>query len=132
MSLLEIIVKDFNMNQLFSFMKTYSGVRIYLWKTDEAELCSLSDPSYLSDIVVEKDALDEWKKICELGDDVVKHVNVVDKVNLKQYFKYEVPDYAPLKPVEILVLNHLWMVEIYGNDEKRLNNNQLTHKQEIG
>jgi len=131
-SLLEIIVKDFNMNQLFSFMKTYSGVRIYLWKTDEAELCSLSDPSYLSDIVVEKDALDEWKKICELGDDVVKHVNVVDKVNLKQYFKYEVPDYAPLKPVEILVLNHLWMVEIYGNDEKRLNNNQLTHKQEIG
>jgi len=53
-------------------------------------------------------------------------------VNLKQYFKYEVPDYAPLKPVEILVLNHLWMVEIYGNDEKRLNNNQLTHKQEIG
>gem|GEM_PF-1844122 len=129
---MEIIVKDFNMNQLFSFMKTYSGVRIYLWKTDEAELCSLSDPSYLSDIVVEKDALDEWKKICELGDDVVKHVNVVDKVNLKQYFKYEVPDYAPLKPVEILVLNHLWMVEIYGNDEKRLNNNQLTHKQEIG
>lgn len=132
MSLLEIIVKDFNMNQLFSFMKTYSGVRIYLWKTDEAELCSLSDPSYLSDIVVEKDALDEWKKICELGDDVVKHVNVVDKVNLKQYFKYEVPDYAPLKPVEILVLNHLWMVEIYGNDEKRLNNNYLAHKQEIG
>ena len=132
MSLLEIIVKDFNLNQLFSFMKTYSGVRIYLWKTDEAELCSLSDPSYLSDIVVEKDALDEWKKICELGDDVVKHVNVVDKVNLKQYFKYEVPDYAPLKPVEILVLNHLWMVEIYGNDEKRLNDNQLTHKQEIG
>ena len=132
MSLLEIIVKDFNMNQLFSFMKTYSGVRIYLWKTDEAELCSLSDPSYLSDIVVEKDALDEWKKICELEDDVVKHVNVVDKVNLKQYFKYEVPDYAPLKPVEILVLNHLWMVEIYGNDEKRLNDNQLTHKQEIG
>ena len=132
MSLLEIIVKDFNLNQLFSFMKTYSGVRIYLWKTDEAELCSLSDPSYLSDIVVEKDALDEWKKICELEDDVVKHVNVVDKVNLKQYFKYEVPDYAPLKPVEILVLNHLWMVEIYGNDEKRLNNNQLTHKQEIG
>jgi len=131
-SLLEIIVKDFNLNQLFSFMKTYSGVRIYLWKTDEAELCSLSDPSYLSDIVVEKDALDEWKKICELGDDVVKHVNVVDKVNLKQYFKYEVPDYAPLKPVEILVLNHLWMVEIYGNDEKRLNDNQLTHKQEIG
>jgi len=131
-SLLEIIVKDFNMNQLFSFMKTYSGVRIYLWKTDEAELCSLSDPSYLSDIVVEKDALDEWKKICELEDDVVKHVNVVDKVNLKQYFKYEVPDYAPLKPVEILVLNHLWMVEIYGNDEKRLNDNQLTHKQEIG
>ena len=132
MSLLEIIVKDFNLNQLFSFMKTYSGVRIYLWKTDEAELCSLSDPSYLSDIVVEKDALDEWKKICELGDDVVKHVNVVDKVNLKQYFKYEVPDYAPLKPVEILVLNHLWMVEIYGNDEKRLNNNHLAHKQEIG
>ena len=120
------------MNQLFSFMKTYSGVRIYLWKTDEAELCSLSDPSYLSDIVVEKDALDEWKKICELGDDVVKYVNVVDKVNLKQYFKYEVPDYAPLKPVEILVLNHLWMVEIYGNDEKRLNNNHLAHKQEIG
>ena len=113
MSVLKIIVKDFKLNQLFSFMKTYSGVRIYLWKTDEAELCSLSDPSYLSDIVVEKDALDEWKQICELGDDVVKHVNVVDKVDLKQYFKYEVPDYVPLQNVEILVLNYLWIVEIW-------------------
>ena len=112
-----IIVKDFNLNQLFSFMKTYSGVRIYLWKTEEAELCSSSDPSYISDIIVEKDAFDEWKKICELGDDVVKRVNVVDKVDLKQYFKYEVPDYAPLQNVEILVLNHLWMVEISGNDK---------------
>jgi hypothetical protein len=98
-------------------MKTYSGVRIYLWKTEEAELCSSSDPSYASDIIVEKDAFDEWKKICELGDDVVKHVNVVDKVDIKQYFKYDVPDYLPLQNVEILVLNHLWMVEIWGNDK---------------
>ena len=113
MSVLKIIVKDFNLNQLFSFMVVYSGLRIYLWKTEEAELCSISDPSYISDIIVEKDALDEWKKICELGDDVVKHVNVVDKVDLKQYFKYEVPDYVPLQNVEILVLNYLWIVEIW-------------------
>ena len=113
MSVLKIIVKDFNLNQLFSFMVVYSGLRIYLWKTEEAELCSNSDPSYISDIIVEKDALDEWKKICELGDDVVKHVNVVDKVDLKQYFKYEVPDYVPLQNVEILVLNYLWIVEIW-------------------
>jgi len=112
-SVLKIIVKDFNLNQLFSFMVVYSGLRIYLWKTEEAELCSISDPSYISDIIVEKDALDEWKKICELGDDVVKHVNVVDKVDLKQYFKYEVPDYVPLQNVEILVLNYLWIVEIW-------------------
>ena len=112
-----IIVKDFNLNQLFSFMETYSGVRIYLWKTEEAELCSLSDPSYIPDITVEKAALDEWKKICELGDDVVKHINVVDKVDLKQYFKYEVPDFTPLKPIEILVLNHMWMIEIWENDK---------------
>ena len=114
---MKIIVKDFNLNQLFSFMVVYSGLRIYLWKTEEAELCSISDPSYISDIIVEKDALDEWKKICELGDDVVKHVNVVDKVDLKQYFKYEVPDYAPLKPIEILVLNHLWIVEIWKDSQ---------------
>ena len=110
---MKIIVKDFNLNQLFSFMVVYSGLRIYLWKTEEAELCSISDPSYISDIIVEKDALDEWKQICELGDDVVKHVNVVDKVDLKQYFKYEVPDYVPLQNVEILVLNYLWIVEIW-------------------
>jgi len=118
-----IIVKDFNLNQLFSFMETYSGVRIYLWKTEEAELCSFSDPSYVLGITVEKAALDEWKKICELGDDVVKHINVVDKVDLKQYFKYEVPDFTPLKPIEILVLNHLWMIEIWENDKT---NDKLT------
>jgi len=116
-SVLKIIVKDFNLNQLFSFMETYSGVRIYLWKTEEAELCSLSDPSYIPDIIVEKDALEEWKKICELGDDATRRVNVVDKVDLKQYFKYEVPDYVPLKPIEIMVLNHLWMVEVWENGE---------------
>jgi len=108
----KIIVKDFDLNRLFSFMETYSGVRIYLWKTDDAELCSWSNPSYVSDIIVERDALNEWKKICELGDDVVKNVNVVDKVDLKQYFKYNVPDYVPLQDIDILVLNHLWMVEI--------------------
>jgi len=110
-----IIVKDFDLDNLFSFMAVYSGLRIYLWKTEEAELCSNSDPSYISDIIVERDALNEWKKICELGDDIVKYVNVVGKVDLKQYFKYDVADYVPLKPIEILVLNHLWMVEIWEN-----------------
>jgi len=33
-----IIVKDFDLDNLFSFMAVYSGLRIYLWKTEEAEL----------------------------------------------------------------------------------------------
>lgn len=114
---MKIIVKDFDLNKLFSFMSVYSGLSIYLWKTDDAELCSLSNPSYISGIIVERDALNDWKKICELEDDIVKNVNVVDKVDLKQYFKYNVPDYVPLQDIEILVLNHLWMLEIWKDSQ---------------
>jgi hypothetical protein len=115
--IMKIIVKDFDLNKLFSFMSVYSGLSIYLWKTDDAELCSLSNPSYISGIIVERDALNDWKKICELEDDIVKNVNVVDKVDLKQYFKYNVPDYVPLQDIEILVLNHLWMLEIWKDSQ---------------
>ena len=90
------VVKSFDINKYLSFLPTYEAIGLDVEKSDEDEICGITQ---ILEPVVERDAVEEWKKLCEVGNEV--KYTVVDKVDLSK-----------CKKCEVVVLDGLWDILI--------------------